>query len=418
MPYNIFKIGVNPALDFEETIKVKLLNIVSFLFLIIATFFVIFHAFFTKKYEVASAHFVVLLFIPFIYLLQYKHKYKVAKFVFFLLLHTIIFVASMFLLSGQGVEYFHIVVSIILIIIINNPRLAYALVLLNIFLFISPQLFLHPYSSIHYSFVTSLVLFFSIISSIRFFILIQDQFKKQLKVQNEHLEILNEEKNDLMSIVAHDLKTPFNQIKGLVSVLELGNTQFDMEQKQLIKKIKGVADREHKKITEFLDAKTFEDTFNEGVLEKIRVQEVVETVLDEMIAQAIAKGIKLLYLNKSKKNKLIDGRKEWLFKVISNLVSNAIKFSNADTEIRIEVTSDQKQIIVLIKDQGQGFSKDDMRLIFKKNSMLSATPTANESSSGMGLYIVKKYVDQMKGSLEVDSEIGKGAAFYVKLPIS
>ena len=393
-------------------------QLISFLFLIIASFYVIFHTFFTKKYEVALAHFVILLSIPFIYLLQYKHKYKAAQFVFFLLLHTIIFAASMFLLPGQGVEFFHIVVSIILIIIVNNSRLAYALVFFNIFLFISPQLFLHLYPSAHYSFVTSLVLFFSIITSIRFFILIQDQFKKQLKVQNEHLETLNEEKSDLMSIVAHDLKTPFNQIKGFVSILELGSSQFDLEQKQLIKKIKGVAEVQNKKITEFLDAKTFENSFNDGLLEKISVQEVVETALDEMIAQAIAKGIKILYQNKSSKKTVISGQKEWLYKVISNLVSNAIKFSNSGTEVKIEITSNQEQIIIIIKDQGQGFSEDDMQLIFKKNSMLSATPTANESSSGMGLYIVKKYVDQMKGSLQVESEISKGATFYVKFPIA
>ena len=146
------------------------------------------------------------------------------------------------------------------------------------------------------------------------------------------------------------------------------------------------------------------------------MRKILETVLDEMLAQAIAKGIRLTYVKDAKRNLTINGREVWFHKIIANLVSNAIKYSNSSTEIIIEVKSKEDSVIVIVKDQGLGFSKDELKYIFEKNKTMSAMPTANESSSGLGLYIVKKYVDQMNGSVAVESEEGKGSAFYVTLP--
>lgn len=409
-------LGLDDSLDFEESIKIKLLNAMALLFMVISYIFIFKHLFFTHKFEVAAAHFSASLSIPFIFLLQYKRKYKAAKIVFFTLLHVIIFASSMFLLLGHGVENFLIVNIILILILINNQLWRNVLIILNGFLFISPQLFFHPYATENYSFITYLVLFFSVILALQFFILIQNQFKERLRIQNNHLEKLNEEKNDLMSIVAHDLKNPLTQIKGLVSILELSNNQLNQEQINLIEKIKGVTDTQHKQITGFLDSKSFEDSFEEITFEKVRVRRILETVLDEMLAQAIAKGIRLSYIKNAERNLTINGRKDWLYKIISNLVSNAIKFSSSATEIAIEVIAKNSHVVILVRDQGQGFNSDELKYVFEKNKTLSATPTANESSSGVGLYIVKKYVSQMHGTVTVESEEGKGATFFITLP--
>ncbi|MCF6352749.1 MAG: hypothetical protein L3J06_07045, partial [Cyclobacteriaceae bacterium] len=258
MSLRLFGIGLDQSLDFEESIKIKLLNVVSFLFVIISYIFIVKHLFFTGRYEVALMHFIVSLTIPSIYYLQYKHKYATAKTLFFILAHIIIFITSMFLLLGKGVENFYIVVIILVLILVKKPIWVYSLLAFNAFLYIAPQLFFHPYPNQNYSLVTSLVVILAIILAVWFFILIQNQFKERLKIQNKRLEKLNLEKSDLMKIVAHDLKTPLTQIKGLVSILELSNNQLNQEQKQLINKIKGVTDSQHKQITGFLDAEYFE----------------------------------------------------------------------------------------------------------------------------------------------------------------
>jgi len=416
MPLGLFGIGLDQSLDFEESIKIKLLNVVSFLFVIISYIFIAKHLFFTGRYEVALVHFIVSLTIPCIYYLQYKRKYATAKTLFFILIHIIIFIPSMFLLLGKGVENFYIIVIILVLILIEKPIWVYSLLTLNSFLYIAPQLFFHPYSDQNYSFITSLVVILAIILAVRFFILIQNQFKERLKIQNKRLAKLNLEKSDLMKIVAHDLKSPLTQIKGLVSILELSKNQLNQEQKQLIDKIKGVTNNQHQQITGFLDAEYFETAFEEIILEKVVVRKIVETVLDGLLAQAIAKGIRITYVKNTKRSLAISGREVWLYKIISNLVSNAIKFSHSGTEIKIEIKSTNDDVLILVKDQGLGINKDEVSLIFEKNKKSSAMPTASESSSGLGLYIVKKYVDELQGQVWVESEKGKGSIFYVKLP--
>lgn len=414
----LLAVGLDQSLDFEESIKIKLLNVVTFLFLLIAYIFIIKHLFFTEKYEVAFVHFIASLIIPSIYYFQYKRKYNTAKFIFFVLLHLIIFVPSMFLLVGKGVENFYTVVIILILILIKKPILVYSLLGLNVFLYISPQLFMHPHTNENYSFVTSLVEILAIILAVRFFILIQNQFKEQLTLQNRRLEKLNLEKSDLMKIVAHDLKNPLTQIKGLISILELSDNQLNQEQKILIDKIKGVTDSQHQQITGFLDAEYFESDYEEAVLEKVMVRKIVETVLDGILAQAIAKGIKLTYVKSAKKTLFIDGKEIWLYKIISNLVSNAIKFSHSGTEIAIEVKTLDDDVLILVKDQGLGINENEVRKIFNKNTKVSTLPTGNESSSGLGLYIVKKYVDELYGKVWVESEEGKGSTFFVSFPQS
>ena len=333
-------IGLDPSLGFEKTAKVKLLNILALVFLIILSFFAIFHTFYTKKYEMALVHFSVSFVVPFIFFLQHKHKYALAKVVFFVFLHGIVFVACMFLLLGQGVEHFYLVTTILLLTMINKRIWIYILILLNVFLYASPQLFFHPYSSNNYSFVTSLVVFFAVILSVRYFILVQNQYKERLRAQKVHLEKLNDEKNDLMGIVAHDLKSPLAQIKGLISILELENCQFNQDQKLVIEKIKGVTDNQYKQITGFLNSKYFEDSIEEKVLKKVPVQDTVKSVLDEMLPQSSAKNIRLVDTY-DVEGLHIAGSREGLFKIISNLVSNGIKYSYPDTEILIDVKSDR-----------------------------------------------------------------------------
>lgn len=130
---------------------------------------------------------------------------------------------------------------------------------------------------------------------------------------------------------------------------------------------------------------------------------------------AKAKNISVTYKTDSK-NLLVHGIAEGLSKVFSNLVSNAVKYSNANSMISIEVKSDQNQVLITLEDQGPGFSDEDLVNVFKKHKVLSATPTSNESSTGLGLYIVKRYIDRMSGWIWLESKKGEGTKFYIKLP--
>jgi len=103
--------------------------------------------------------------------------------------------------------------------------------------------------------------------------------------------------------------------------------------------------------------------------------------------------------------------------MVSNLISNAIKFSpeNKNIEVILDRTKDVARLS--IKDQGPGFSDKDKQNLYKRFSRLSAQPTAGESSSGLGLYIVKKIISQLGGAITCDSELGHGASFVVTIPL-
>jgi len=102
-----------------------------------------------------------------------------------------------------------------------------------------------------------------------------------------------------------------------------------------------------------------------------------------------------------------------------NLLSNALKYANADNEIIITVSTADDQLIIEFKDQGQGLSEEDMGKLFTKFAKLSAVPTGREHSNGLGLSIVKMLIELHKGKVWAESEgKNKGASFYISLPIN
>jgi signal transduction histidine kinase len=100
--------------------------------------------------------------------------------------------------------------------------------------------------------------------------------------------------------------------------------------------------------------------------------------------------------------------------IIDNLISNAIKFSNPDTKVRVSLKDENQAIRFEVDDEGPGILEEDMPRLFQKYQRLHAQPTNGESSTGLGLSIVKKYVEAMKGKVWCESESGKGTKFIVE----
>jgi signal transduction histidine kinase len=104
--------------------------------------------------------------------------------------------------------------------------------------------------------------------------------------------------------------------------------------------------------------------------------------------------------------------------VLDNLISNAIKFSSCGKSVFVHVRGNEHSIYIEVQDEGQGISQEDQKKLFGKFARLSARPTAGESSTGLGLSIVKSMVEAMNGKIWCESEFGQGATFIVELPIA
>jgi signal transduction histidine kinase len=169
-------------------------------------------------------------------------------------------------------------------------------------------------------------------------------------------------------------------------------------------------------IAKILDIESIESRQLNLQIEDINFSEVVQTVVDRYKNDASQKQIKL---NRSIADSvLIAADRSYIDQVIENLLSNAIKFSPSNKSISINLGIADGKAQCEIKDEGPGLSEDDMKKVFSKYQKLSAKPTGNESSTGLGLSIVKKFVEAMNGEIWCESEAGEGASFFVRFSMS
>ncbi|ADR21597.1 hypothetical protein MATR_07720 [Marivirga tractuosa] len=238
---------------------------------------------------------------------------------------------------------------------------------------------------------------------------------EQLYNRNLQLTSLNEEKNNLVKILAHDLRSPINQITGLLDILKLSHKSLSDEEEKIIFQAKDSAQRLNQMISKILDFDALEGNRMKVMPEKMEVKELFNTVEKELKVAADKKNTSIQY--QYNVNFRFESDHLFLTQILENIIVNAIKFSNAGSEIIVRAEKLKSKIVFSVTDQGPGLTDTDKSLIFKKFQKLSAQPTAGENSTGLGLSIVKKYVDLLNGEVWVESEEGRGSTFYVALPV-
>ena len=145
-------------------------------------------------------------------------------------------------------------------------------------------------------------------------------------------------------------------------------------------------------------------------------QDIIQNAVDMFQEQALLKSIQIHWEKKNCMSVYADSKA--FLDVIENLISNAIKYSQYEKNIWINTEYQNSKVRVSIKDEGPGIADEEKSKLFKKFGRLSAQPTGGESSTGLGLSIVKKLVEAMNGNVWVDSSVGQGATFVVELPVS
>lgn len=236
----------------------------------------------------------------------------------------------------------------------------------------------------------------------------------ELAEKNHRLKDLNEEKNYLMGVVAHDLKNPLSQIKGLVGIIQQEKDHLTDTQQKFLGMIEGSVDRLTNMIHRILDVKAVESATLNLDLEKINIIHLLDETVNEYELRAKKKSINLHFPD-LQEHFMVKVDQEYTRQVFDNLISNALKFSPKERNIYVDIIEHGKQKVkVGIRDEGPGISEEDQKKLFGKYQKLSARPTDGESSSGLGLSIVKKYVEAMDGKAWCESELGKGTIFWVE----
>ena len=237
--------------------------------------------------------------------------------------------------------------------------------------------------------------------------------KEEIENSNDELRGLNEEKNHLIGIVAHDLRNPLTSAMSMAELLKSQNGKWDQDETDSLELIHNSLARMNKMIMKILDVRAIESKNLNLRQEPTDLNGFLAPIIDRFQPKAVSKDIKVCF-SPCDSAAYVNVDRNYMIQVVENLMSNAIKFSPNGKEVAVQIHSRQKKIILAVVDQGPGLTNQDQQKLFGKFQKLSARPTGGESSTGLGLSIAKKFVEAMGGIIRCESEEGKGSSFIVE----
>jgi signal transduction histidine kinase len=242
---------------------------------------------------------------------------------------------------------------------------------------------------------------------------IQKQIKELIQ-QNQIQEELNREKQQLVGVVSHDLKGPFNRIFALIQLMSMDGDNLTEDQKDYLGKIHQITADGMNMVRNLVDARKMEDKGIDLNLEKINLTAHLAPLIKQYKVLAEKKHIIIEFHAPDRVEILAD--RMYLSRIVENLLSNALKFSPAEKSIHVTIRKEPNNVMLSVADQGPGISLDDQAKLYQKFQKLSNKPTGGESSTGLGLSIVKRLIERMGGKIECESSEGAGATFTIELP--
>lgn len=239
--------------------------------------------------------------------------------------------------------------------------------------------------------------------------------KNTIAAQKEELTSLIDDKNYVIRILAHDVRSPLKNIQGLVKLLRL-ETDEDrkVEIKELLLQTSTNAENLVNRVLE-LDRSEHENSKTN--ISEIDVKELLQDLVQNMQELANRKHISINFKDVSNNTK-IEADQTYIHLIFENLLSNGIKFSEEGKTIEVEISNSNSHLLISITDEGPGIAPGEEDKLFKKFSKLSARPTAGESSTGLGLSLVKRYVELSNGNVWYEKNpTRQGAIFKVEFPL-
>lgn len=242
-----------------------------------------------------------------------------------------------------------------------------------------------------------------------------EEKQKQIEDKNRMLSTLNEEKDEFMSIAAHDLRNPLSSINLAVDMINSDETIGPSTIKEYTELIKISSNRMITLINDVLKIHTTTASESKNSKAIVEINPLIDESLQHFNEPARSKNIRINTVFSHKLPQAI-GDPDNILRILDNLISNAIKYSPKNTTVIISTRQSEGSVRITVRDQGPGISLKDQKKLFGKFSKLNNKPTGNESSTGLGLYIVKKICSTLNGSVRCESEPGCGATFIVDLP--
>ena len=232
-----------------------------------------------------------------------------------------------------------------------------------------------------------------------------------LRAQNEQLEQHKQFRTKIFSIISHDLRTPFNSIKGVLRLV----LHKSMEESQMLH-VFGLLSRDVEVAADMLHNLL---VWSQAQLEEARVRlepvDLQQLVQDNILfanAQAGEKNIRLL--SAISETAVVHADREMLNFVLRNLLMNAVKFTYERGQVEVKVSVQENEVTIAVSDNGKGIPSKYIPKLFTEDRV-TTLGTRNEKGTGLGLMLCKEFIESQNGTIRAESEEGKGSVFSVSL---
>jgi len=241
--------------------------------------------------------------------------------------------------------------------------------------------------------------------------------KDSLLKMNNELNDLNATKDKFFSIIAHDIKNPFNAVLGFTDLLEENFKEWDDDRKlEVVNLINTSAKNLYELLNNLLQWSRSQSGLIEFKPQKIVLKDTFSNAIGLFKESANAKNIELGFTF-PEIELVVYADKNMLDAIMRNLISNAIKFTNTGGKVHLFAEPKDEFAIIKVTDNGVGFNPEFQKQLFEIDKHTSTYGTNNESGTGLGLILVKEFVTKQGGTIGVESIKGKGSTFYFTLPL-
>ncbi|NTV18029.1 MAG: hybrid sensor histidine kinase/response regulator [Bacteroidales bacterium] len=241
--------------------------------------------------------------------------------------------------------------------------------------------------------------------------------KRIISRQNDELQRTIIGRDKLYSVIAHDLRSPIGSIRMVMNalVLNIPKETLDEDMYELLIMGNRLTEESFVLLDNLLKwTKSQTGRLNTVFQDNVEILPLIrgEVELSEVVAEL--KNIRIKLNGDTNAKVRID--QDMIKTVLRNLVSNAIKFSNPASEVNVNITEDEGQILISVMDSGEGISQENQDKLFKADSHFTSFGTDNEEGSGLGLLLCKEFVTRNGGKIWFESKEGEGSTFYFNIP--
>jgi len=420
--------GVTAEYSFYRSRNTKMLNILGILAIVTGLGCLIFNL---NAYNLWILHLVNIVLGALLLLLSRAHKYTLQIALISVFFPVLFFASSV--LYRNNMEFFILTILVIIVMELQDLRVVIPLIIIHATMFLSAWKITEINTAVYadvgdtWRFVTLIIWTAAMMVFLKFFKRQNLKYEKNiegknidlvkhqqaLEETNQQLNILNDTKEKLFSIVAHDVRSPIASLKTLLELFNehiLSQAEFEMIATELYNRVNQLQNN----LDNLLHWSQSQMNGIKAVPKSIDAGDIVSDTVGFLRQNISMKNMKVT--THCEPNCVVFADGDHVRLILRNLLNNAIKFSPAGELIRVSVTRKGKEIIFSVCDRGTGIKPDMIDKMFNKDSVSSGYGTLNEKGVGLGLMLCKEFTEKNNGTIGVKNNEDVGCTFYFSLP--